>query len=821
MMVTFISQCEKKALSKTRRVLDAYANRIGDSTWQTVITEEGLLAVKKLLCKTASKNTAVACHWIRSRTRSELIWIVGKQDKFNDRGIVPVNSTKNYLVNNRWENDWNDLPLIKCLAALAALWHDWGKASTCFQAKLALDSKTKFSGDPLRHEWVSVLLFMAFVGEDDDTQWLERLAAGAFNHELLLNRTATATARPFKNLPQIASLVAWLIVTHHRLPLPKKEEWGNFKGLTANDMSDLLPAITSDFGYANPCDDANVDLCLVFPQGLPHQSQPWLKQIRKWAGKMHGRIDSAKQSIENGSWRLVLHHARLSLMLGDHHYSSLEADKRWRTDLKLIANTERTSGLPKQKLDEHLVGVARDALHTVQLLPAFEKELPFVKNTRSLKYASSADFSWQDKAVKKIREWRKENTLDSSDHYAMFVINMASTGQGKTFANAKVMRALSKDGDSLRYILALGLRTLTLQTGHEYRNRIGLDSTELGVLIGSKAVLELDRINRGSTLTEEYAEVEANGSESLERLLAEEIDYDCSIPEEGLTTVLTTDRDKKFLYAPVLACTIDHMMSATETKRGGHYILPCLRLMSSDLVIDEVDDFDGKDLVAIGRLIHLAGMLGRKVMLSSATIPPDLAEGYFSAYQAGWKVFASTRNTARNIGCAWIDEYGTALRTLYYPADAEQFSSAHNAFIEKRIKHLKNENVRRKGEVIALDHIRQGELTAPEHSQEEQSFDVVMKQIVCLHNRHSQSDPLTQRQISFGVVRVAHIHSCAALTEYLMRCEWPTTVSIRVMAYHSQQVLLMRSEQEKHLDEVLKRRNPDTIVHPPHSKSVR
>lgn len=30
MIVTFISQCEKKALARTRRVLDAFANRIGD-----------------------------------------------------------------------------------------------------------------------------------------------------------------------------------------------------------------------------------------------------------------------------------------------------------------------------------------------------------------------------------------------------------------------------------------------------------------------------------------------------------------------------------------------------------------------------------------------------------------------------------------------------------------------------------------------------------------------------------------------------------------------------------------------------------------------
>jgi len=45
MMVTFVSQCEKKSLTKTRRVLDAFANRIGSNTWQTVITNEGLQAV--------------------------------------------------------------------------------------------------------------------------------------------------------------------------------------------------------------------------------------------------------------------------------------------------------------------------------------------------------------------------------------------------------------------------------------------------------------------------------------------------------------------------------------------------------------------------------------------------------------------------------------------------------------------------------------------------------------------------------------------------------------------------------------------------------
>jgi CRISPR-associated endonuclease/helicase Cas3 len=98
MMVTFVSQCEKKALNRTRRVLDAFANRIGERTWQTVITEDGLIAVKTLLRKTATKNTAVSCHWIRSRSRSELVWIVGNRDQFNSEGMVPVNITLKELI---------------------------------------------------------------------------------------------------------------------------------------------------------------------------------------------------------------------------------------------------------------------------------------------------------------------------------------------------------------------------------------------------------------------------------------------------------------------------------------------------------------------------------------------------------------------------------------------------------------------------------------------------------------------------------------------------------------------------------------------------
>lgn len=37
----------------------------------------------------------MSCRWIRSRNRRQLLWVVGNRDKFNEEGLVPVNTTRN------------------------------------------------------------------------------------------------------------------------------------------------------------------------------------------------------------------------------------------------------------------------------------------------------------------------------------------------------------------------------------------------------------------------------------------------------------------------------------------------------------------------------------------------------------------------------------------------------------------------------------------------------------------------------------------------------------------------------------------------------
>lgn len=827
MMVTFVSQCEKKALPRTRRVLDAFANRIGDNTWQTLITEDGLLTVKKMLRQTASKSTAVSCHWIRSRSRSQLLWVVGNRKKFNSEGIVPVNRTEQDLPSSDAPDNWRYLPLIKTFTGLAALLHDWGKATKLFQDKLNPQSKDTFRGDPLRHEWISSLLLMSLIqsGENpaEDQSWLAPLIDKQLDEGRLKAAVLQQKERdqPFTELPDAACLVLWLVLSHHRLPkVQNNDDLAQFINRSNNTPQQLLARIGAQWGYENRFDDAEFlqrkPDCFEFPHGLLSESTQWLTELSHRARQLHEQLPLFAAAVCDGSWRTIAHHARLCLMLGDHFYSSQDNNKDWVSPLALYANTGRDQHNQlqlKQKLDEHLIGVAKAGVDVCRLLPDFETELPLAQDVarlapqKELSPELKKQFGWQDKAVTALKDYRKE-TDDGVSGY--FIVNMASTGRGKTLANAKIMQALSDDQQSLRFILALGLRTLTLQTGDEYRERVGLKEEELAVLIGSKAVLELHQGAQEPKEKEDRDSAEeALGSESLEPLLdlqeevAGEAYWQNLLPEEELTTVLTRQKDRALLYAPVLACTIDHIMGATETTRGGRYILPSLRLMSSDLVIDEIDDFTGSDLVAIGRLIHLAGMLGCKVMISSATIPPDLALGYFTAYQKGWAVFAASRGQNSQIAAGWTDEFKTELVTIGQSENAFQhYQTAHESFVAKRIAKLKQEPVKRRAEILPLPEKTEAD------SADKLFFYTVQQGVLGKHRQHFVRDDKSGCQVSFGVVRCANIKPCVELTEYLLAAGWPEDTEVRVMAYHSQQVLLLRHAQEQHLDRVLKRKHP-------------
>ncbi|WP_456429359.1 hypothetical protein, partial [Nitratifractor sp.] len=430
-MVIFVSECEKGALKRTRRILDSFADRIGTNTWRTVITKEGLDAVHKLLRKTATKNTAVACHWIRSRNRSDLLWIVGNREKFNTQGIVPVHRTSIDLLKLYEENDWRDMDLMKALTAVAALFHDWGKASRCFQEKLR-DASSK--ADALRHEWVSVMLLGSFVSIDPDT-WKERILNDHMDTDSILQKLKTFRFEAFATLPLDAQLIAWQILSHHRLPLLNDKNRQVGKESPLPHLEAFFYTVSESWGYQN--EKENEAPCLEFPQGLLLESHKWRAELKRWVHRLAHAEDRLKIAEENGTLRYILHHSRLALMLGDHNYSSQTADPTWPKNVELFANTDRKNKTFNQRLDEHLCGVCKTALSILYRLPLLREELPQSRKVAKLRKPSPAPFAWQDKAVRKIAEFYNPKERKRG----FFAVNMASTGMGKTIANAKIMRA--------------------------------------------------------------------------------------------------------------------------------------------------------------------------------------------------------------------------------------------------------------------------------------------------------------------------------------------------------------------------------------------
>jgi CRISPR-associated endonuclease/helicase Cas3 len=816
--ILLICQCDKRALVETRRILDQFAERRGDRTWQTPITQAGLDTLRRLLKKTARRNTAVACHWIRGLDHSELLWIVGDASRFNEQGAVPTNTTRRDVLRKHDENDWHTAEDIRLLAQMAALLHDLGKASAAFQARLRLNTRTR---NLYRHEWVSLRLFLAFVGKDDDAGWLTRLAAADPQHDphwlapgrFMRDGLDRDTPPPFRHLPPLAAAIAWLVVSHHRLPTRPPDQSRSsspvWLGQRTTDFSptmlpNILDGITHEWNeLTNATEPADIAPYWQFDLPLPVVLPKWRTQ----AAKVAQRLLALSSKTGKGDWLsnpYVMHLARLSLMLADHHYSSLSPEDGRRVkgdkDYRVFANTH-TDGSLKQPLDEHLLGVARMSAGVVLGLPGFERHLPRLLRHRGMRKRSGNErFRWQDKAADATTSLRTQ-----FDGKGVFIVNMASTGCGKTLANARIMNALADPELGLRCTFALGLRTLTRQTGDSYRRDLHLSEDELALHVGGSA----------SRVLFEFHQARASdmGSESIQALIEEDshLLYEGNTSQHPLLDKAMDDPSiRKLLSAPMLVCTIDHLMPATEAQRAGRQIAPMLRLMSSDLVLDELDDFDLADQPAVTRLVYCAGLLGTRVLLSSATLPPALVEGMFQAYRAGRQHYGRNRGIAQSsepIGCLWVDEFGTHQARC---DDAPTFKEQHWHFVKKRVAELGKVPPCRRGEIVQLN------LAAQSRELLYKEFAAQIREAMQIgHARHAGICPHTGKRVSFGLVRMANIEPMFDVALALFQLGAAQGQRIHLCVYHSRFPLLLRSAIEAQLDRTLNRRDKDAVFDQP------
>ncbi|SAK69407.1 CRISPR-associated nuclease/helicase Cas3 subtype I-F/YPEST [Caballeronia calidae] len=851
MNVLFVAQCTKRALNETRRILDQFAERRGERTWQTPITQAGLDTVRKLLRQSARKNTAVACHWIRGRDHSELMWIVGDARQFNAEGAVPTNTTTNDVLRVEDESTWHRLPAMSALAALAALLHDLGKATQAFQERLRKPFVQE--RNHYRHEWVSVRLFQAFVGDArDDADWLNRLASCAnaesnsktFEAQWLDHRSGRLLrdgldepqARhrlPFATLPPLAQTVAWLILTHHRMPcMPVRQpdqrtdadldqpqrQWRRFgahiSSVNRHQLMNLLSKVDADWNEPrDAADAATIAKHWRFPCGLPVATSSWRKQAARYAGKLLALSNPAMipAALDDP---FVMHVSRLCLMLADHHYSSIEDEARRKPflnpDYPLYANTRRQRSLYpsspavstasfNQTLDEHLLGVQAHASLVARSLPTLTRSLPALQNHRGLKKRNQeARFHWQDRAADLAAGIRMRAAEQGA-----FVVNMASTGCGKTLGNARIMNALADPKRGMRCAFAIGLRTLTMQTGRSFQRDLGLNDDQLAIKVGGAASRALFDYWEG--------QAEATGSASRQGLLDEggQVLFEGNDQHPLLQRLTDDPQVRSLIAAPLLVCTVDHLTPATESLRGGRQIAPMLRLMTGDLVLDEPDDFDMADLPALTRLVHWAGLLGARVLLSSATLPPALVQGLFLAYLDGRDHYRRNRgerpDDAPCVACLWVDEFA---QTHADCADGGSFEREHDAFAQKRCERLAKAEIRRRAELVELP-VPAWRTMLTSHRRE--AFATRALQCAWTLHRDEQNhvvDGASGKRVSLGLIRMANIGPLFDVARAMYRQGAPVRdVRVHLCVYHSHFPLLARSHIEQQLDGAFDRRS--------------
>jgi len=805
MNVIFISNCEKKAVSRTRSLIDRYATRIGERAWTTPITEQALDEVMRALRRHASRHTSVACYRNDRVVGMRLIWIVGNRQHYDKEGRFAVST----------QQKTKEMPMFirhaALVAALSGYGHDLGKASVRFQEKLRAsrwagkDAGTPASRDAnrdaVRHEWLSAWLmdYILKAGRVDmdglKSGWdaLQNLARGPRDNVKRLDFVS--------DLGSGLDAVKWAVCTHHGAMGGELAQGPNHAWHVRAESPEWKENLTLEGGKGFDGKGTSDSI------GDTEDCARWthlLKNIHDHAGRI-ASIDRCRDY-----WEPVFLAARAALILADHKISSQdypESGKPGYTDDNILyANTKslnpplaaptslfvkpsesrgstkkQSSPTPIRRLDQplswHLQSVGDLAAQFVRMIAA--DDLPCVQRTlvddvlerRSTPYSP---FAWQDVAA------------DATGRMASggLVFNVAGTGAGKTLGNLKMALAMRRA--NARLAVAFNLRSLTTQTHAAFGRHIKpMDAAgfhrDFACLLGSRGVAHPDAANQDEDDMDEAAIDDVEGAQALE------------IPGwlSQLCNRGTPNNLVKLIAAPVLVSTMDWIVAAGEPGQQDRHAKALIRVSTSDLILDEVDSYDVRASVAVMRVVQTAASFGRNVIVSSATLNPELARGIAAAYAAGRRCFQAVSGQGAAAQQDWhmmIVHDDPAMPPVQIKSPCVDKA---NGFYRERMQAIASQ-IRSKA---ATKRYR----IVPAPSQD-RFFSAVADEAVGLHEQWAAQPAGLACRVSIGLIRVANVSTCMDLAERLR-----TDGRFTVCAYHAKDLLERRAWREVWMDRILYR----------------
>lgn len=752
MQFLFVSVSRFAAIGKVERVLDNYGSRRAHNVWFARLQKEGVDVVHTALRRLADRHMAVTCYRIKGFQEAALeeVWHVGTRTAF-------LLSTGQYvLARSRQENVipqiWTpEMQATVRLAGQGGAGHDvGGKPTRGFDHKLTGGQR---KADPVRHELISVYVRRAL------------LAGKQLTKKQFKQLVEDLLAQP--EMPQLPiraaepeHFVDWQIVAHHRIPAGGMLETNH-----RQPLDKVKPAEAKRFTQLI---DADFFQAPYFPA-----------------------LDRALQSVDYSCLapchRASMLYARAGIQISD-HYVSGEPEQGDAHSFSFVRKGLQQPSRFKaranqwQALEPHSMMVSRVTERTTALLldARFSEFLPGIPTEQitRLKKNAVGRFAWQRYAYEAVLELKA-----SSEYGGGFIAFVAApTGAGKTLGCALIAAGLC--GEYTRITVVNGQRNLTLQTGDEYGNKAGLTRDQVAVLIGSQTVAMLHRLRQVDAsdedspelMDERYIMQDSGQVHRLPRFLEREFD----------------EQERSYLCSPVSIMTFDNLIKAADWRRS-NWLRPFLRLLSAPLVIDEIDQYELQDLVVIGRLLFFAGLVGQRVIISTATLYPALAHQLYEAYAAGYAEHAHLMGKPKEPALLLVPDAGKPQRGFWSAEPAHQE-------ISKFLRHLASNAAkvpqRRRGKILDI-------VSA------EDAFRQVAQQIPVQFDKWQS--PLDGYPLSLGVVRFAAVHNVVACLDYLARQDFGD-LEVAFVPYHSRLTTAWRSLLEQKLDILLSERSDQDPV---------